>query len=328
MPRIVVVGSTNIDLTFPVPRLPRSGETLAGLGLHTGFGGKGANQAVMAARLGANVHMISAVGGDDFGRQALASYRTQNVDTTFVRVHDSHPTGTAAILVDEQAHNCIIVVAGANAALTPENVLAARVVIESADVLLTQLETPLDAARQAFRLARAAGVRTVLNPAPAAPLPDDLLALTDLCIPNETELETLIGRSVWSLEEAEAAGRELRKRGPAEVIVTLGARGALVVGPSGSEHCPSVAVRAVDPTAAGDAFIGSLAVFLAQRISLSQAVRRASAVAALTVTRSGAQSSFPAREEIEAFLAAQVDGSPGLAATEADRSGELGGVKD
>jgi ribokinase len=320
MPRIVVVGSTNIDLTFPVARLPRPGETLAGLGLHTGFGGKGANQAVMAARLGAAVHMISAVGGDDFGRQALASYRAQNVDTTFVRVHESQPTGTAAILVDEQAHNCIVVVAGANAALTPQDVLAAREAIESADVLLTQLETPLDAARQAFLLARAAQVRTVLNPAPAAPLPDDILALADLCIPNETELETLIGRSVWSLEEAETAGRELRKRGPSEVIVTLGARGALLVGPSGSEHCPPVAVRAVDPTAAGDAFIGSLAVFLAQGISPSQAVRRASAVAALTVTKPGAQSSFPSRQEIEAFLTAQLGASNVFAAPEGSGS--------
>ncbi len=282
MPRIVVVGSTNIDLTFPVSRLPRSGETLAGHGMHTGFGGKGANQAVMAARLGAAVHMISAVGGDDFGRQALASYRAQNVDTTFVRVHESYPTGTAAILVDEQARNCIIVVAGANAAVSAQDVLAARATIESADVVLTQLETPLDAARQAFLLARAAGVRTVLNPAPAAPLPDDVLALTDLCIPNETELESLIGGPVWSLEEAQAAGQALRQRGPAEVIVTLGARGALIIGPAGSEHCPPVAVQAVDPTAAGDAFIGSLAVFLALGMPLSQAARRASVVAAMT----------------------------------------------
>jgi ribokinase len=317
MPRIVVVGSTNIDLTFPVPRLPRSGETLAGRGLHTGFGGKGANQAVMAARLGAAVHMISAVGGDDFGRQALASYRDQNVDTTFVRVHQAHPTGTAAILVDEQAHNCIVVVAGANAALTPQDVLAARATIESADVVLTQLETPLDAARQAFLLARAAGVRTILNPAPAAPLPDDVLALTDLCIPNETELETLIGGPVWSLEEAEAAGHALRQRGPTEVIVTLGARGALIIASAGAEHCPPVAVQAVDPTAAGDAFIGSLAVFLAQGMALTHAVRRAAAVAAMTVTRPGAQSSFPSRAEIETFLATQL----GLDEPEASATG-------
>jgi ribokinase len=176
-------------------------------------------------------------------------------------------------------------------------------------VLLTQLETPLDAARQAFRLARAAGVRTILHPAPAAPLPDDLLALTDLCIPNETELETLIGGTVWSLEEAEAAGQVLRQRGPAEVIVTLGARGALVIGPAGAMHCAPVAVRAVDPTAAGDAFIGSLAVFLAQGMPLLQAARTASAVAAMTVTRPGAQSSFPSRVEIEVFLSAQAGAS-------------------
>jgi ribokinase len=312
MPRIVVVGSTNIDLTFPVPRLPRSGETLAGLGLHTGFGGKGANQAVMAARLGAAVHVISAVGGDDFGRQAIASYRVQNVDTTFVRVHESNPTGTAAILVDQEARNCIVVVAGANATVTRADVLAARDVIESADVLLTQLETPLDAAQQAFLLARAAGVRTVLNPAPAAPLPDDLLALADLCIPNESELETLVGRPVWSLEEAEVAGQALRKRGASEIIVTLGARGALIITSAGATHCPPVAVKAIDPTAAGDAFIGSLAVFLARGESLARAARTATAVAAMTVTRPGAQSSFPSRAEVEAFLATQPElGEPG-----------------
>ncbi len=246
--------------------------------------------------------MISAVGGDDFGRQALASYRDQNVDTTFIRVHADQPTGTAAILVDEQAHNCIVVVAGANGALSAADVLAARATIESADIVVTQLETPLEAARQAFLLARAVGVRTILNPAPAVPLPDDLLALSDLCIPNETELESLIGGPVRSLEEAETAAQALRERGPREVIVTLGERGALVVGPDGAEHSPPVTVRAVDPTAAGDAFIGSLAVFLARGMTVRQAVDRAGAVAALTVTRRGAQSSFPPKEELDAFL--------------------------
>jgi ribokinase len=311
MPRIVVVGSTNIDLTFPVPRLPRPGETLAGLGLHTGFGGKGANQAVMAARLGAAVAMISAVGDDEFGKQALANYRAQGVDTAHVRVQPALPTGTAAILVDEQAHNCIVVVAGANAAVSAQHVLEARPAIEGADAVLAQLETPIEATREAFRIARAAGVRTLLNPAPAASLPDDVLALTDLCIPNETELETLTGRPVWSLAEAEAAARALGQRGPAEVIVTLGARGVLVVGEHSAEHCPAVPVQAVDPTAAGDAFIGALAVLLAGAGSLSDAVRQAAAVAALTVTRHGAQSSFPAREEIEAFLRGQGAASGG-----------------
>jgi ribokinase len=309
MARIVVVGSTNIDLTFPVPRLPRAGETLAGLGLHMGFGGKGANQAVMAARLGAAVHMVSAIGDDDLGKQALGNYRAQGVDTTHVRVHAGRPTGTAAILVDAQAHNCIVVVAGANAVVSPEDVQAARAAIEGADAVLAQLETPLEATREAFRLARAAGVRTILNPAPAASLPDDLLALADLCIPNETELETLTGSPVWSLAEAESAARALRQRGPAQVIVTLGARGVLVVGPGAVEHCPAVEVQAVDPTAAGDAFIGALGVLLAQARSLTEAVQQAAAVAALTVTRPGAQSSFPRREEIETFLRAQGAGT-------------------
>jgi ribokinase len=304
MPHVVVLGSTNVDLTFAVPRLPRPGETVMAQRLVTGFGGKGANQAVMAARLGGRVHMISAVGADDFGARALDSYRANGVDVGGVRRADG-PTGTAAILVDEQARNCIVVVPGANASVSAADAQAARDVLRTADVVLAQLETPAEAAAGAFRVARSAGVRTILNPAPAAPLSDELLRLSSLCVPNETELETLVGSPVWSLEEAEAAAEKLRRRGPETVIVTLGPRGVLVVGPQGATHCPAVAVQAVDPTAAGDAFIGSLAVFLAGGAELLHAVRRASAVAALTVTRPGAQDSFPPRAEIEAFLAAQ-----------------------
>jgi ribokinase len=306
MPRIVVVGSTNIDLTFQVPRLPRTGETLAGTGMHTGFGGKGANQAVMAARLGAEVHMISAVGDDGFGQQALANYRAQGVDSTHVRVA-AGATGTAAIFVDSEARNSIIVIDGANKALSVADVRAAKEVIESAQVVVAQLETPIDAAVEAFRLARAAGVRTILNPAPAFNA-DPLLALTDLCVPNETELQTLTGQRLNSIAKMKTAARALLERGPEAVIVTLGKRGALVVGPEVSGRCLAVPVKAIDPTAAGDAFIGSLAVFLGQGADLREAVRRASTVAALTVTLPGAQRSFPPREQIEAFVSAQLGG--------------------
>jgi ribokinase len=315
MPNIVVVGSTNIDLTFPVAQLPRPGETVAGAGMQTGFGGKGSNQAVMAARLGGRVLMISAVGGDGFGRQALDNYRAAGVETTHVRVDASQPTGTAAILVDQQARNCIVVVAGANGGVSPADVRQARAAIESANVVLAQLETPIDATREAFRLARATGVKTILNPAPARPLADELLALTTFCIPNETELETLTGSPAWSLEEAESAARSLLRRGPEVVIVTLGERGSLVVGGSIVEHSPPVPVQAVDPTAAGDAFIGSLAVFLSRGDSLFQAVRQAGAVAALTVTRPGAQSSFPPAAEIEAFLSLHRSASSGASSS-------------
>jgi ribokinase len=304
-PRICVVGSTNIDLTFRTARLPRPGETLSGQRFHLGFGGKGANQAVMAARLGANVRMISRVGRDVFGDGALRNYREQGVDTSFVLADAEVSSGVAAIVVDDAARNCIIVVAGANGSLTPQDVRAAAAAITAADLLLGQLEVPLEATWEAFRIARAAGVRTILNPAPAAELPDELLALTDLCIPNETEIELLTGRPAVTPEQAEAAARSLLARGPGTVLVTLGAAGAMIVSAEAAEHLPAVAVDAVDTTGAGDAFIGSLAVFLGRGQSLREAVQRANAVAALSVQRLGTQAAFPDRAEAEAFLRQQ-----------------------
>jgi len=293
MVRLCVLGSTNVDLTFRVPRLPRPGETLSGTALTTGFGGKGANQAVFAARLGAEVAMISAVGADAFGTQALANYRQNGVEIAHVRVVADCPTGTAAILVDDAAANCIVVVAGANGMISLDDVRAARPAIISAAVLVAQLETPIEPTVEAFRVARSVGVRTILNPAPARPLPDELLALCDLCVPNETELETLTG-----LPAGEEAAQALRRRGPEVVIVTLGEKGALVVKEQGSETIAAPVVRAVDPTGAGDAFIGALAVLLAERLPLRDAVGHANRLAALTVTRAGAQESFPSREQL------------------------------
>jgi ribokinase len=303
MPRVCVVGSSNVDLTFRTARLPRPGETLAAQAFDLSFGGKGANQAVTAARLGAGVAMVGRVGGDVFGEQLLRNYREQGVDTTHVRVDAARPSGIAAIVVDDQARNCILVVAGANGGLTPDDVRAAAGVVTAADVLLCQLEVPLEATLEALRLARAAGVRTVLNPAPAAALPDELLRLTDLCVPNEVEAEALTGRGVATVPEAEAAARALLGRGAGAVVVTLGRSGALLAGRQGVEHFPAVEVEAVDTTGAGDAFIGSLAVFLAEGVGPGDAVRRANAVAALSVTRPGTQTSLPRREEAESFLA-------------------------
>jgi ribokinase len=304
-PRVCVVGSSNIDLTFRAARLPRPGETLAGSGLQVGFGGKGANQAVMAARLGARVAMVGRVGRDVFGEHMLANYREQGIDTTFVAVDASRPSGAAAIVVDDAARNCILVVPGANGALTPADVTAAAPAIRGADVLLCQFEVPLEATLEAFRLARAAGVRTVLNPAPVVPPPVELLRLTDLCVPNETEIELLTGRTVASAEQADAATRALADCGPHAVILTLGERGALVLEAGTALTVPAPAVTAVDPTGAGDAFIGGLAVFSARGLALPEAARRACAVAALSVTRPGAQASFPSQPEAEAFLARQ-----------------------
>jgi ribokinase len=301
-PRICVVGSSNIDLTFRTARLPRPGETLAGRTFQLGFGGKGANQAVMSARLGARVTMIARVGRDVFGEQTLRNYQEHGIDTAHVLRDADRPTGVASIVVDDAAQNCILIVAGANEGLSPMDVRAASAAIESAGALLCQLEVPTETTHEAFRLARAAGVRTVLNPAPAAPLPDELLRLTDICIPNETEAELLTGVRVTTPAEAEAAARALLDRGPSAVVVTLGERGVLLMDRESVEHMPAVPVRAVDASGAGDAFIGSLAVFLVEGLPLREAARRANVAAALSVTRPGTQTSFPTRTEVEARL--------------------------
>jgi ribokinase len=302
-PRICVVGSSNMDLTVRAPRLPRPGETLAGSAFQLGFGGKGANQAVMAARLGASVRVVTKVGGDMFGQQTVRNYSEQGIDTRYVLVDQHGPSGVASIIVDDTAQNCIVVVPGANGKLSPADVRDAAAAIQEANVVLCQLEVPPESTAEAFRLARDAGVRTVLNPAPAAPSADDLLPLTDLCVPNETEIELLTGQPVRAAADAEAAARLLAGRGVPAVLVTLGDRGALLLEGEQALHIPAVPVSAADPTGAGDAFIGSLAVFWAGGLPLADAARRAAAVAALSVTRPGAQAAFPSREKADAFLA-------------------------
>jgi ribokinase len=296
--RLCVVGSANVDLTFRTPRLPRPGETLAGHSFRLDGGGKGANQAVAAARLGARVALVACLGDDAFGREALARYRAEGLDTSWVRLDGSRPTGTAAIVVDDAAQNSIVVVAGANAGLSAVDVDRAAAAVRGAAVVLCQLETPLEATLAAFRLARAAGVRTVLTPAPAAALPDELYRLCDLCVPNETEAELLTGRAVGGPGDAETAAGELRRRGVRAVVVTLGERGALLLDDDGATPVAAVPARAVDPTGAGDAFTAALAVFWAEGLALREAAGRAAAVAALTVTRPGAQSAFPTRAEV------------------------------
>jgi ribokinase len=298
-PRVCVVGSSNIDLTFRAPRLPKPGETLAGHGFHLGHGGKGANQAVMAARLGARVGVVGKVGRDAFGDGIRQNYRELGIDTTHLGTDPVRPSGVASIVVDDDARNCILVVPGANLGLTPQDVRDAADAITGADVLLCQLEVPLEAVEEALRIARTAGVRTLLNPAPAVPLPDEVLCLTDLCVPNESEAESLTGLPVATVEQAAAAARSLLARGPRTVVVTLAERGVLVLDDEGTEHVAAVPVKAVDPTGAGDAFLGALGVYLAEGRPLREAVRRANAVAALSVTRPGAQASFPTRDEVE-----------------------------
>jgi len=304
-PRICVVGSSNVDLLARVPRLPRLGETLVGRTFHLGYGGKGANQAVMAARLGAEVAMVTRVGRDVFGDGMRRNYGAQGIDTTHVLVDDERFSGVAPIFVDDAAQNVVVIIPGANLGLSADDVRRAAAVIRGVDVLIGQLEVPVETTREAVRLARAGGVRTILNPAPAAPLPDDLLALVDVCVPNEVEIEALTGRTVATVDAAVAAAQALRERGPRTVIVTLGERGAVLVDADGATVLPAVQVEAVDSTGAGDAFIGSLAVFLAEGDDERRAARRANAIAALTTTVLGTQDSFPIRAVADAFLLAR-----------------------
>ncbi len=301
MSDLCVVGSVNIDLTFHTTRLPLPGETLTGRSFHFGFGGKGGNQAVQAARLGARVKLVACIGRDAFVEQTLKHYREEGIDTSHLRIDEAGHSGVAAIVVDDSAQNCILVVPGANAALSTADVRRAAEAIASSALLLCQLEVPIETTLHAFRVARAAGVRTVLNPAPAAAVPDELLRLTDLCIPNETEMHILSGRPVTTLEEAEAAAQVLRTRGPGTVIVTLGSRGALLVNATTTLHVAPPRVNAVDTSGAGDSFIGALAASWAERLSLEEAMRRASMIAALSVTRVGTQSAFPRKAEVDRF---------------------------
>ncbi|MEP7290850.1 MAG: ribokinase, partial [Chloroflexota bacterium] len=284
-PRICMVGSSNTDLIARVPRLPVPGETLHGHSFQTGFGGKGANQAVMAARLGAQVSVVTKLGRDSFGESTLANYRDQRIDTTHVLFDDQAASGVALIAVDENSgQNSIVIVPGANDALTPEDVRSARDAIISAQIVICQLEIPHEATLEAFRIAKAANVSTIFNPAPVAQFPDDLLALTDILIPNEVEAGMLVGRKIEVDQQAVDAARELQARGPHTVVITLGSRGVLVVeGDQSPQWFAAEKVHAVDTTGAGDAFVGSIAYLLASGRTVGDAAGRAVAIATRSV---------------------------------------------
>lgn len=293
-PKICVIGACNIDLVSFVPRLPTMGETLHGDRFYMGFGGKGANQAVMAAKLGGDVSMISKVGQDIFGEDILSNFKSCGIDVQHVHTTDQASSGVAPIAVDTEGQNSIIIVTGANDLLTAEEIEATRPTIASATVLVCQLEIPVEISLAALRIAREEGVTTIFNPAPARPeIPADFYRLSDIFCPNETETELLTGMSVETLEDAEKAARECINRGAATVILTLGERGSLVVTEDHSEHIPVAAVKAVDTTGAGDAFVGSLAFLLASGKPMADAIQYANKIAAISVQSSGAQNSFP-----------------------------------
>jgi len=300
--RIVVVGSSNTDMTIRLERIPKPGETLLGGEFLMAAGGKGANQAVGAARSGGRVSLVARVGADMFGDQALAGLRQDRIDVRHVYRDRTAASGAALIFVDEHGENSIAVASGANARLSPADVKSAGRVIAAAGVMLLQLEVPLASVQAAALLGARCGARVILNPAPARPLPDSLLRRVSILTPNETEAEMLTGINVRGDRAAARAAASLRARGVRTVIVTLGARGALLASEDGTRIVPGFKVRAVDTTAAGDIFNGALAVALAEQQPLLQAVRFASAAAAISVTRRGAQPSAPQRPEIDRLL--------------------------
>jgi ribokinase len=302
-PRIAVVGSANTDLQFMTDVVPRGGETVFGRAFDMGFGGKGANQAVAAALCGAEVEMVAAVGGDVLGVETVKNFNSLGVRTTAVRVVPDAATGAALILVASDGENRIIVAKGANDFLTPADVDAAAAQLAAVSMVLLQFEIPLETIYHTIRFAKAHNVRCIVNPAPALPAKLAELALADYLIVNETEAEIMSGRQVRTQTDLDACVDALLDQGMRRVILTLGARGAMMASRSGKVHVPAFPVSTTDTTGAGDAFIGSLAVFLSEGRPEEEALTRANLYAAMSTTRTGTQKSFPKRSEFEAELA-------------------------
>lgn len=304
MKPIVILGIFNADTTYRADRLPKIGETILGQHFALGPGGKGSNQAVAAARAGGRTHFITRLGSDDFAKVARATWKTAEVIPEVTEDAGSH-TGAAFIFLEAATgNNAIIVAPGAGARISPSDLDAKADLIRSAAVFVTQLEQPIPAARRGLEIARAAGVTTILNPAPAAALDDAMLDLCDFITPNETEAETLTGLPVTTLAEAEKAADALMARGVGAVIVTLGSNGALYRDRKRSVHVPVISVGpVVETTGAGDAFNGGLAVALSEGRDVIDAVRFGAATAGISVTRAGAAAAMPARAEIDALLA-------------------------
>jgi len=305
---ILVLGSSNTDMIIKVDRIPKAGETILGGEFVSAAGGKGANQAVAAARAGGTVTFIARVGTDVFGEKAVAGFVAEGINVDHVFRDPASPSGVALIFVAKDGENSIAVASGANAKLLPADVSKARDAFRAAAVLLLQLETPLETVQAAAKLAAKDGARVILNPAPARPLPDALLKNLYLLTPNENEAELLTGMAVDGEAAANKAADILLARGVQNVILTMGARGAFVAGKGIRQLVPAFKTQAVDSTGAGDIFNGALAVALAEGKSLLEAARFASAAAAISVSRLGAQTSAPTRQEIEQRLNEVLDG--------------------
>ncbi|EJM26589.1 MULTISPECIES: ribokinase [Pseudomonas] len=298
---VVVIGSLNMDLVTRAPRLPRGGETLIGHSFATVSGGKGANQAVAAARLGAQVSMVGCVGNDDYGVQLRDALLAEQIDCQAVSVVEDS-SGVALIVVDDNSQNAIVIVAGANGSMTPAVIDRFDAVLQAADVIICQLEIPDATVGHALKRGRELGKTVILNPAPASrPLPADWFAAIDYLIPNESEAAALSGLPVDSLATAEKAAAHLMSLGAGKVIITLGAQGSLFANGTGYQHFPAPKVKAVDTTAAGDTFVGGFAAALAAGKTEAEAIRFGQVAAALSVTRAGAQPSIPTTSDVQAF---------------------------
>jgi ribokinase len=298
-PRIAVIGSANTDLTTFSDAFPRPGETIFGKSFDLGFGGKGANQAVAARLCGADVVMVAKVGNDLFGEATVKNFASFGIDTTHVRIVDGVSSGVAPILVEPNGQNRIIVVKGANDTLKPADVDAAAVKLRNVHTIILQFEIPLETVYYAVRFARKHKIRCIVNPAPALPVHLSELAAADYFIPNETEAEAIAGLPVHSIEEARECAASLLQKGFQRVILTLGARGSLLATAQGAELIPPFPVTPKDTTGAGDAFIGSFSVFLAEGLPEKDALLRANLYAALSTTQVGTQKSFTKRTEFD-----------------------------
>jgi len=297
---IVVVGSTNVDLTTFNDVFPRPGETIFGRKFDLGFGGKGANQAVAARLCGANVGMVAKVGSDLFGPATIKNFEAQGIDASHVRIAEGVSSGVAPIFVEPSGQNRIFVVKGANDKLMPADVDAAADLLRTVDCMVLQFEIPLETVYYSVRFARENGIRCIVNPAPAQPVDTEALAGLDYFVPNESEAETITGLPVRNLDDAKKCAETFLSGGVKRVIVTLGANGSLLASREGMEHIPAFAVKSIDSTGAGDAFIGSFAVFLGESLAEREAVRRANLYAGLSTTGVGTQKSFYDRARFDA----------------------------
>ena len=307
MKDIVVIGSSNTDMVVKTTHLPAGGETVLGGDFFMNAGGKGANQAVAAARYGKRVVFIAKTGDDLFGRQVRESMKQDGIVTDYVFVDKEHPSGVALITIDSKAENCIVVAGGANMYLSKDDIDIAADEIRSAGIVLMQLETPIETVAYAAKMAAEAGVKVVLNPAPAPaePLSEELLKNLYLITPNRSEASRITGIDIKDMDSAQRAARAIHEMGTKNVIITLGSDGALIYDGNAITLIEAQKVEAVDTTAAGDTFNGVLVSALAEGYSLIDSAREASVAAAISVTRMGAQPAAPTREEVEAFISAK-----------------------